>query len=87
MYTLFISETRSPCVLLPLGEAFIELLGAVLRSVEALLCRQSSQDLRGTLRPNARDRDQPAGSSPAGDADVCFTQVRMKDLFSGGDRI
>ncbi|XP_075892173.1 uncharacterized protein LOC142895201 [Nelusetta ayraudi] len=61
------------------AEAFIELLGAVLRSVEALLCRQKSQDLHATLPPNTRDCDQPAGSSPAADANMCFTR------FSSGN--
>lgn len=75
--------TISPYIFPSIAEAFIELLGAVLRSVEALLCRQKSQDLHATLPPNTRDCDQPAGSSPAADANMCFTRVRLKHLFNG----
>lgn len=73
----------------PLAEAFIELLGAVLGSVEALLCRQKveawqSQDLPGPPHagpPDTRECDQQAESSQVNDTNMRFTQVTQRHLF------
>lgn len=67
------------------AEASVALLGTVLRSVEALLCRLTgeawqNQDLTGlpychTGPHDARDCEPHAGYTQRGDINMCYTQV------------
>lgn len=73
------------------AEAFIALLGAVLRSVEALLCRFTGEAWQNQDLPvppychagphNARECEQQAGLTQPGDTNMCFTQVLQWHLF------
>lgn len=77
--------------IIPITTAFIALLGAVLRSAEALLCRLTgeawkNQDLPGppycnTGPHNARECEQQVGFTKSGDTNMCFTQVLQCRLF------
>lgn len=67
------------------AEACMSLLGAVVRSVEALLCRLTgdawqNQDLSAPLychpgHPDTRECEAQAGYMQPSDANMCYTQV------------
>ncbi|XP_042269345.1 uncharacterized protein LOC121898387 isoform X2 [Thunnus maccoyii] len=72
------------------AEASIALLGAVLRSVEALLCRLTgdawqNQDLPSppychTAPPDARECEPQAGYTQIGDTNMCYTQFSSMNM-------
>lgn len=86
------SFIKSVCLItITPAEASIALLGAVLRSVEALLCRLTgeawqNQDL--PVRPycqsdphDGRECEQQAGYTHHGDTNMCYTQVMCRSLL------
>ncbi|XP_029964558.1 uncharacterized protein LOC115400686 [Salarias fasciatus] len=75
-------------------EASVSLLGAVLRSVEALLCRLSGdvwhhQDLTApsychTAPHDSRECEPQAGDMQPSDTSMCYTQFSSMNLTKGG---
>lgn len=62
----------------PSAEASIVLLGAVLRSVETLLCR-----LTGEVWPHdGRECEQQSGYTHPGDSNMYYTQVHCSGICS-----
>ncbi|XP_047449314.1 uncharacterized protein LOC125013066 [Mugil cephalus] len=74
------------------AEAFVSLLGAVLRSVEALLCRLTGESWQSQYSPGPlychsgpHDVSDPqAGYMQPSDTDVCYTQFSSVNMTKGG---
>ena len=74
-------------ILITSAEASVALLGAVLRSVEALLCRLTGEAWQNQELPappychtgahDARECEPQAGYTQPGDTNMCYTQVRL----------